>query len=436
MERSRARGGAKRTVAEEGSSSDSGRKAPVDAPDAPDSPEDVTEVVETTTDGTDDVPRWLRRAIALFFGWALAIAAALWVLHRLRSLVIMIVIALFLSMAMEAPVKFLVKRGWRRGTATGLTLIVVLVVTISFVAALGSIVVDQVSALVSDAPRYVRKVTHFLNDDFGLGIDPKNLIREVQSKNGAVQTFARDLADSAPQFALGIATGLLQIVTTIIFAFYLTADGPKFRRAICSRLPRARQEVVLETWELAIEKTGAYLYSRAILATASSFASWLFFDFVLHLPSPVALGIFVGVTSQFIPTIGTYIAMVLPALVAVVNDPGDTLWVIVGLTAYNQFENYILMPRVARFTLKIHPAITIGAVFAGGLLFGGVGAVLALPVAAVLQAMLSTYTDEYRVVETELTREPRVRKHRIRRIWSRRRFLRRRGRDDVHPGSG
>jgi predicted PurR-regulated permease PerM len=337
---------------------------------------------------------------------------------------------------MEAPVKFLVKRGWRRGTATGLTLIVVLVVTISFVAALGSIVVDQVSALVSDAPRYVRKVTHFLNDDFGLGIDPKNLIREVQSKNGAVQTFARDLADSAPQFALGIATGLLQIVTTIIFAFYLTADGPKFRRAICSRLPRARQEVVLETWELAIEKTGAYLYSRAILATASSFASWLFFDFVLHLPSPVALGIFVGVTSQFIPTIGTYIAMVLPALVAVVNDPGDTLWVIVGLTAYNQFENYILMPRVARFTLKIHPAITIGAVFAGGLLFGGVGAVLALPIAAVLQAMLSTYTDEYRVVETELTREPRVRKHRIRRIWSRRRFLRRRGRDDVHPGSG
>ena len=420
-------------MADEGSSGDSGGGAPVDAPDAP---EAVTEVVETTTENGDDVPRWLRRAIALFFAWAIGIAAGLWALHRLRSLVIMIVIALFLSMAMEPPVKFLVKRGWRRGAATGLTLIVVLILSIGFVAALGSIVVDQVSALVTDTPRYVRKVTHFLNDDFGLGINPQKLIREVESKNGAVQKFARDLADSAPQFALGIATGLFQIFTTLIFAFFLTADGPKFRRAICRRLPRARQEIVLETWELAIEKTGAYLYSRLILAAVSSAASWLFFDFVLHLPSPAALGIFVGVVSQFIPTIGTYIALVLPALVALVNDPGDALWVVVGLTAYNQFENYLLGPRVAKFTLKIHPAITIGGVFAGGLLFGGVGAVLALPVAAVLQAMVPTYTDEYRVVESELTRDPRVRKHRLRRMWSRRRFLRRRGRDDVSPGSG
>jgi predicted PurR-regulated permease PerM len=394
-------------------SGDDGVEAVPEVPEiAPDvlAVEEVAEEVEA-----DEVPRWLRRAIALFFTWAIGLLVAYWVLGKLKSLVIMFVIALFLSMAMAAPVNGLVKRGVRRGAATGIVLLAVVLVTIGFLAALGSVVVDQVSALVGDAPRYVRKVVGFLNDDFGLGIDAKNIIREVEDPDGAVQQFGRDLAGSAPDLALGVAEGLLQIVTTLIFAFYLTADGQKFRRAICMRLPRARQEVVLDTWELATDKTGAYLYSRLILAAASTFATWLFFAFALDLPSALALAIWVGVISQFVPTIGTYIAMVLPALVAVVNDPGDTVWVLVFLTAYNQFENYVLGPRIARITLKIHPAITIGAVFAGGLLFGGVGAVLALPAAAVIQASISTYAEEHRVIDNELTQEPKVHK-RFRRL--------------------
>lgn len=379
-------------------------------PEVPEIAPDVVAVEEV--EEADDVPRWLRKAIALFFGWAVGLLVAYWVLDKLKSLIIMIVIALFLSMAMDAPVNALAKRGWRRGAAAGVVLVVVLILTIGFTAALGSIVVDQVSSLANDAPTYVRKVVRFLNDDFGLGIDAKSLIREVESPNGAVQKFARDLTDSAPQFALDIAEGLLQIVTTLIFAFFLTADGSKFRRAICSRLPRARQQVVLDTWELATEKTGAYLYSRLILATVSAVATWAFLE-AFGVPSAVALGIFVGVVSQFIPTIGTYIAMVLPGLVSIVNDPSDTIWVLAFLIAYNQFENYVLGPRIARLTLKIHPAITIGAVFAGGLLFGGVGAVLALPAAAVIQALVSTYAEEHRVIETELTKEHRVRKRRF-----------------------
>ena len=106
------------------------------------------------------------------------------------------------------------------------------------------------------------------------------------------------------------------------------------------------------------------------------------------------------------PTIGTYIAMLLPMLVALVDDPINALWIAVFLTAYNQFENYVLGPRLSRTTLKVHPAVTIGSVFAGGLLFGAVGAVLPLPAAAVVQALVSTYTDEQVVIESQLTEEP------------------------------
>jgi predicted PurR-regulated permease PerM len=330
-----------------------------------------------------------------------------------------------------------VRRGMRRGGATGIVLFIVLVLTIGFIVALASVFIDQITALLDDTPRYVRKITQFLNDTFGVHLNPRDLIHDIKDPDGNFQEFTRDLANSAPDIGVKVLSALLQISITLIFAFYLTAEGPRFRRTICARLSPERQEVVLETWELATDKTGAYLYSRIILAAVSAAATWLFL-FLIGVPSPLALGIFVGVTSQFIPTIGTYIAMVLPALVAIVNEPSDTLWVIVFLTAYNQFENYVLGPRIARFTLKIHPAVTIGAVFAGGLLFGGVGAVLALPAAAVIQALLSTYMDKHRVIDSELTREPRVRKHRFRRsgawIVKRIRRLRRRRADDTTSG--
>jgi predicted PurR-regulated permease PerM len=332
--------------------------------------------------------------------WVVGLLVAYWAIGKMQALIVMVVIALFLSLAMEPPVNALAKRGWRRGLAAGLVILLVLAFIIAFIAALGSVLVDQTTAIVNDTPRYVRNVVRFLNDEFGLGIDAKKLIREVQDPDGAVKKFAQDLTNSAPDLAVGVASALLQIVTTFIFAFFLTADGPKFRRTICSRLPRARQEFVLEVWELASEKTGAYLYSRVLLAIASAGSTWVFLT-VLDVPSALALSIWVGVISQFVPTLGTYIAMVLPALVTIVNAPGKTLPVLIFLVAYNQFENYVLGPRIARFTLKIHPAITIGAVFAGGMLFGGVGAVLSLPAAAVIQTLLQTYTEKHKVVESE-----------------------------------
>jgi predicted PurR-regulated permease PerM len=135
------------------------------------------------------------------------------------------------------------------------------------------------------------------------------------------------------------------------------------------------------------------------------------------------------VISQFIPTIGTYIAMVLPVVVALQDGhPIDALWVLVFLVGYQQIENYVLMPRITKRTMEVHPALAIGTVFAGGLLLGGVGAVLALPATAVIQSLVSAYTTEREVVESPLVEEPPDRPSR----WAaiRERFLRRRNRDD------
>lgn len=354
---------------------------------------------------TAEVPRWLRRAIALFFGWVVALVVLFWLVTELRTLLAMLLVALFLSLAMEPAVDRLARRGWRRGTATLAVLGVVAALSLGFLAALGSVVVGQTSELFDNAPRYVRELEQFVNDDLGIEWNADGLIRDLRQGNAPIDASAGDIAQGAIDATLTALGFLLQLVTVLVFAFYMTADGPSMRRAICSRLPARHQEIVLDTWEIAIDKTGGYLYSRGIQAVVSAFATWAFLT-ALGVPHALALGIWVGVVSQFIPTVGTYIAMTLPVLVALVDNPIDALWVLLFLVAYQQFENYLLGPRITKQTMDVHPALAIGTVFAGALLFGAVGALLALPATAIIQALISAHTVEQEVIEDRLTAEP------------------------------
>jgi predicted PurR-regulated permease PerM len=363
-------------------------------------------VTEPQPDRTRDraLPPWFPRACAVVAGWIIVLVAGAWAVIRLRSLLLMIVVAFFLSLAMEPAVDALSRRGWRRGAATGLVLGVTLLIVLAFLAAAGSILVGQAQDLFDHAPRYVREAERFVNHDLGIHWNADPLVRKLRHGRGPLPS-DEQLVSSAFDAAFLVGRALLEIATVVIFAFYMTADGPRMRRAICSRLPRQRQEVVLDTWEIAIDKTGGYLYSRGIQAIVSAVVTTVFL-FALGVPYALALGLWVGVISQFIPTIGTYIAMVVPVLVALKSSPVDALWVLVFLVAYQQFENYILGPRITRRSMDVHPALAIGTVFAGGLLLGGVGAVLALPATAVIQAVISAYTTEQEVLEAPLTHDP------------------------------
>jgi len=351
------------------------------------------------------VPPWLSRAIALAAGWVVLLFVAYWVLGRVRTLLIMVLVAFFLSLAMEPAVDRMARRGWRRGSATALVLGIVLVFSAVFLAAAGSIVVGQAGGLIDRAPRYVRDFERFVNDDLGIEFDADSIVRDLKRGNGGLSGNNSEIVSNAAKVALAVGRGLLYFVTVLIFAFYMTADGPRMRRVICSRLPRARQQVVLDTWEIAIDKTGGYLYSRGIQAVVSALVTWAFL-FALGVPYSLALGLWVGIVSQFIPTVGTYIAMVLPVIVALKESPATALWVLAFLVLYQQFENYVLGPKVTKHSMDVHPALAIGTVFAGGLLLGGVGAILALPATAVIQAVISSYTTEREIIDAPLLEEP------------------------------
>jgi predicted PurR-regulated permease PerM len=226
-----------------------------------------------------------------------------------------------------------------------------------------------------------------------------------------VQEFIASQQDNAVKLSVTVLGGLLQALSVLLFTFYLVADGPRLRRAVCSRLEPDHQRRVLDTWELAVDKTGGYLVSRGLLALLSAFFHWVVFQ-SLGTPAPVALAIWVGLISQFLPVVGTYVAGVLPVVITFIDSPRKALIVLVFIVVYQQIENYVFAPRITARTMELHPAVAFGAALAGAAVLGPVGAILALPAAAMATAIAGAWGPRHDVIDSPLTtvRVPRRRR--------------------------
>ncbi len=352
---------------------------------------------------TDRVlPRWAVPAIIVFWIGFLLTLVGRHVFGRLSGLLVLLLVSIFLTLAVEPGVNRLAARGWRRGRATITILFGVLLAFLVFVGAVGTLVGTQIADLLSESDEYIIDTVQWLNDTFGTEIDPQDVIDEFNDPDGRVQEFIRSQGDEAVRLSLTALGVIFQMFAVLLFTYYLVADGPRLRRAICSRLRPDRQQQVLQGWELAITKTGGYLYSRALLALLSAFFHWVVFQAV-GTPAPVALALWVGLVSQFLPVVGTYLAGVLPALVTLLESPLKAAIVVGFIVIYQQIENYFFAPRITARTMELHPAVAFGAALGGAALLGPIGAILALPATAMIQALSSEWGRRYEVVDSGLT---------------------------------
>mgnify|MGYP006269207621 CR=1 FL=1 len=338
----------------------------------------------------------------MFWAGYLGMVVSRYTFHRLSSLLILLLVSLFIALALEPAVNRLVVRGWRRGSATLLFLLLVLGASLGFVAAMGTVVGQQIADVLSNSEKYVNDTVRIINDTFHTHIDPASVNARIADPNGPVQEFIRGQRDNVFQLSVAALGYLFQGFTVLLFSFYMVADGPRLRRSICSRLRPDRQRKVLDAWELAITKTGGYLYSRVLLALVSAFFHWIALQ-AIGSPAPIAMALWVGLVSQFLPVIGTYLAGVLPVLLTFVDSPPKALAVIAFILVYQQIENYLIAPKVTQRTLELHPALAFGGALAGGAVLGPVGAILALPAVAMAQALTSSWGVRHEVIDDPLT---------------------------------
>jgi predicted PurR-regulated permease PerM len=299
------------------------------------------------------------------------------------SVIFTLLMAWFASIAMEPAVRPLAKR-MRRGLATGLVMGAVVLFVVVFTIAFGQLLVEQVAHLLQGLPDLIRSVIDWVNQKMNTKYNVTDILSQLNVQPSQVAQYATQVLGGVLSLLGSVAGGVFSLFTFALFTFYFSADGPRFRLYIASLFPPRSQPMALDVWDVTERKVGGYVGARVILAFINGSTSAIVF-LLIGMPSWLALGIWTGVVAQFVPTIGTYIAIALPVLVGLLTP---TPWIGFAALAwallYQQVENLTIEPKISSRAVDVHPAVAFASVMFGAALFGVAGALLAIPVSAMI----------------------------------------------------
>jgi len=290
---------------------------------------------------------------------------------------------------MQPAISWLEGKGLHRGLSVSLIMVGVVSAVAAFLALIVPVVIAQLGQLIEAAP---------------------GALQGAQRGNGALASFAerfnilprlQDLGEIVPDAAIAAATGLTVVIFATVTVFILTAYFagaiPQFRRGIARVLHKEHREDFLKILESATVRIGMYLIGNLIVSAVAGFSSFIVLS-IIGVPYTLALVAWIAIT-DVIPTVGAYLGAIPALIVAAFVGWPEFFATLAYFIVYQQIENYLIQPRVMKRAIDMSPAAVIVAVLVGATLFGVIGALLALPVAAVLKIALDELYLQNRVEE-------------------------------------
>jgi predicted PurR-regulated permease PerM len=302
-------------------------------------------------------------------------------LARLSQVLTLLAVALFLALGLDPIVRWLQRRGLRRGWAV----LVVFVVVIGAFAGLLFVLVppltDQGTQLANNTPSYVHNLLR------------NKTVRDFDNQYHVVSKLQAELKDKLSQGSLwtqvfggvlgagkAAISGAFSAFTVLILTLYLTASLPSVKEACYRAVPATRRDRVRNLSEEISRRVGGYVIGQVAIASTNAICTYILLR-ILGLPYPEALAVTVGILG-LVPMIGASLGAVVVILVALFSSFTTALIALVYYVIYQQVENYLIAPRVMHRTIAVPGAVTVIAALAGGTLLGVVGALMAIPAAA------------------------------------------------------
>ena len=334
------------------------------------------------------------RSGGILMGLVAALLLGLWLFSVTRHFLFLVLLAWMFAVALEPGITWLIGRGRSRGVATAIMGGGAIVVSVLLAAVFGKLFFTQIAALVSDIPSVEKSLINWVNARFHTHWDAASISSSLNLSSSNVASWAGMLSGGVLGVVGSLAAVLFDLLTVVVFAFYFAGDGPNFMRALATGMPPRAQKVFLNVAEITVSKTGGYVASKIILASLSALFHGIFF-FAIGVPFWLPFALLVGITAQFVPMIGTYIGIILPVLATVFTSPWKALAIVAFATVYQQIESYFFTPRVSQRTMDVNPAIALAAVFVGAAIWGPIGALIGIPLAAAGVTILDTYRKSY-----------------------------------------
>ena len=320
------------------------------------------------------------------FSAALGVAVAALLVEAVlvaRQVLILILIAAFLAVGLDPAVRWLVRRGLRRSLAVLVIAAAALGLFGGFVAAVAPPIAHQSTQLVQHAPDYL----HRLDDNATFRTLDKRYHITVK-----VQERARKGIDiNAVGGVVGVGKAILGIVaatlTVMILTIYFLANMPGIKAMFYRSVPRTRRARVGLLTDEILDRVGGYVLGNLATSLVAGLTTFIWL-IAWGIPYPVALALFVAIT-DLIPLIGATLGAIGVTAVALFHGVVPGIATLIYYVAYQQFENYVLQPRVMKKTVDVAPVVTIVAALIGAALLGILGALIAVPIAAAVQLILT-----------------------------------------------
>lgn len=302
-------------------------------------------------------------------------------LGELTQVITLLIVAFFLTLALNPLVEALTRRGARRS----LSVAIVFIGLIGVFTALGFVVVPPVAQqgglLADNAPKYLDDL---LKNQFVQDFDSHyQVLERFQSE------FEKRLTDG--NFMSGVfggvlgagkalASGFFAFLTVLVLTLYFLASLPKVKHAAYGMVPASRRARFISLSEEIMRRVGSYAIGQVAVATINAIFSWIMMS-IVGIRYAAVLAVAVGFLG-LLPMVGASLGAAVVAMVAFFDDPKKAAIALIYYVVYQQLENYIVAPKIMQRTISVPGAITVIAALAGGTLLGILGALLAIPVAA------------------------------------------------------
>jgi predicted PurR-regulated permease PerM len=326
------------------------------------------------------------RAILKIVLTAIACVLSLYVIYLLRKPLTWIFIAGFLAIALSGPVNLLEARIKRRGAAVAIVYTALILVPVLIMSALIPPVVTQGNNLAQSLPQYAHDLTDFVQKNSQLRQlqSDYDITGKLEEQAGKLPARLGDAAGVLSGIGVGIVNSLFAFITIFVLSIFMINSARGWLDAFADRYPPDRARWMKQLFDRIRAAVGNYVAGALAQATVAGVLAWIVL-LILGVPYALPLAVVVFVL-DLVPLVGATLGAIVVGIVTLFSDfPTDTIiWVIFSVI-YQQVENTVIQPRIQARAVAVHPLIVLVSVLFGSTLFGVLGALLAIPVAAAIQ---------------------------------------------------
>jgi len=321
----------------------------------------------------------------------LAVVLALYLVVLLRRPLTWIFIAGFLAIALAGPVNFL-GRHMKRGFAVALVYLGLIVAPFVLLGLLLPPIITQANKLVNNLPAYAGDFSDFVarNDTLRRLQADYDLTGKLEQQASRLPSRIGDAAGVLSNIGLGIVNSVFTAVTIIVLSIFLLSAGPRWLERWAARHPPERADWWRRLFERIGNAVGNYVAGALLQATVAGVTSWIVL-LILAVPYALPLAVIVFLL-DLVPLVGATLGAIIVGIVTLFSDfPIDTIAWGIWAVVYQQVENSVIQPRIQARAVQLEPVIVLVSVLFGSTLFGVLGALLAIPVAAAIQITIREY---------------------------------------------